>query len=540
MADVRAAGPARGGVADGGWRALFGAALGSTFEWYDFFLYALLAVHFSKLFFPRGSEASGLLFSLATFGAGFIVRPLGAVVFGAIGDRVGRKFTFIVTITLMGLSTAALGLVPSYATIGWWAPLALVTLRLIQGFSVGGEYGGAATYLGEYAPAGRRGARTGWLQMTVSCGQLGALLVIMVTEAAMGPQDFDAWGWRIPFFLSILLLILSVYIRMNLEESPVFRAIQQAHRVSKAPLSEALGNADNLRRILAAFILCAGQGVLAYTGALYPVFFLGGALKLDQGTVDLVVAASILLGLPFQPLFGWLSDRIGRKWLMLAACLIASFCYIPAFKALVHFGNPALEAFQARTAITVASDSCRFRLFVTPTTALSTCDKVKNFLNHQGLNYATVAGEPGIEVATVIGGTRIEGFDPAKFGGALARAGYPAKPDPAGVNMPMIVLVLVFLSSLGAMIFGPLAAFLVEQFPPRIRYTSVGIAYNFGTGWFGGMTPFVVSALALARGNIYGGLWAPTLFSLAVFVLGGILIRPGLTAGVVATAEAAE
>ncbi|WP_158912604.1 MFS transporter [Caulobacter sp. S45] len=509
----------------GGWRALVGAALGSAFEWYDFFLYALLAVHFSALFFPRGSEASGLLFSLATFGAGFIVRPIGALVFGPLGDKVGRKFTFLITISLMGLSTAALGFVPTFAQIGWWAPALLVTLRLIQGLSVGGEYGGAATYVGEYAPESRRGARTGWLQMTVTGGQLIALAVIMACEHAIGPKAFDAWGWRLPFLLSIILLALSVWIRLGLEESPVFRAIQQAKRTSHSPLAESLGDPANLRRILAALILCAGQGVLGYTGALYPVFFLTGALRMEPSAVDVLVAVSILVSLPFQPFFGWLSDRFSRKWIMLTACLLAAVFYLPAFKALVHFGNPALETFQASTQITVASDTCRFRLFVTPATKLSTCDKAKNFLNKAGLNYASVPSQAGAEVLTTIAGQRLAGFEPAQFAKALAKAGYPAKPDPARVNVVMIELVLIGLAVLSAMVFGPLAAFLVEQFPPRIRYTSIGVAYNFGTGWFGGMTPFVVSALALRAGDIYGGLWAPAAFALTVFVLGALLIR---------------
>lgn len=513
------------GRADYERKAMIGAVLGTIFEWYDFFLYALLAIYFAALFFPPGNETAGLLFALATFGAGFIVRPLGALLFGSLGDRVGRKFSFLITVSLMGVATAAVGILPTFASIGWAAPILLLSLRLLQGLSVGGEYGGAVTYIAEHVSDKQRGYKTSWLQTTTTGGQLLALGVILGCQALMSKEDFATWGWRIPFLLSIVLLAVSLYIRFGLEESPAFRALKEARKTSTSPIRESFGSLKNLRAILLSIIICAGQGVIGYTGVLYPLYFLINVLKFDPLTANLLMAVAIFVAIPVLVIAGKLSDVWGRKWIMVGTCLLAALTYMPIFQGLVHFGNPTLERFQATTPITVMSNNCEFRLFVTPQTKLSNCDRVKNFLNKAGLSYAAAPGNGNDEVLTKIGTAEVKGFDAEALTRTLGSLGYVQKVDSASMNMPVVVLLLIILTSYGSLIYGPLAAFLVEQFPTRIRNTSVAVSYNFGTGWFGGMTPFIASALALSSGDIFGGLWYPIILTAVVFVIGGLFIR---------------
>ncbi len=520
--DVNVAGASR---ADYGRKAMIGAMLGTIFEWYDFFLYALLAIYFSALFFPPGNETAGLLFALATFGAGFIVRPLGALLFGSLGDRIGRKFSFLITVSLMGLATAAVGILPTFASIGWAAPILLLSFRLLQGLSVGGEYGGAVTFVAEHVSDKQRGYRTSWLQTTTTGGQLLALGVILGCQALMSKEDFAVWGWRIPFLLSIVLLAVSLYIRFGLEESPAFRALKEAKKTSASPIRESFGSLDNVKGIFLSIIICAAQGVIGYTGVLYPLYFLINVLKFDPLTANLLMAAAIFVAIPVLVFAGKFSDIWGRKWIMVGTCLLAALTYMPIFQGLVHFGNPTLERFQATTPIAVLSDNCEFRLFVTPQTKLSSCDRVKNFLNKTGLSYTSAAGNGNDEVVTKIGTTVVKGFEPDALMRTLVASGYAPKMDSANINMTVVLVLLIILTSYGSLIYGPLAAFLVERFPTRIRNTSVAVSYNFGTGWFGGMTPFIASALALSSGNIFGGLWYPIILTGVVFVIGALFIR---------------
>ncbi|HSN90849.1 MAG TPA: MFS transporter [Anaeromyxobacteraceae bacterium] len=505
------------------------SSVGTVFEWYDFYLYATLAPFFAALFFPKGNETAALLSAFATYAAGFLVRPFGALVFGRIGDLIGRKYTFLVTILVMGLSTFLVGLLPTFEAIGWAAPIILVTLRLMQGLALGGEYGGAATYVAEHSGHDRRGYNTSWIQTTATVGFFMALLVIGICRIQMAKETFTTWGWRIPFWVSIILLAFSVYIRLKLHESPIFKKIKEEGKTSKAPLTDAfLRYPNNKYALLALLGATAGQGVVWYTGQFYALFFMQITLRLDFLTTYILVGASLLLGTPFFIFFGWLSDKIGRLKIILAGCLIAAVTYMPMFKALTHYVNPALEEFQARTPISVTADptSCNFHLFVGPWSKFTDCDRAKDFLTKQGLSFETVDGAAGSAPLTKIGATEIAGWNEAAVKAALEQQGYPMKgADTSRINYAMTLLILFLFLIYVTMVYGPIAAFLVELFPTRIRYTSMSLPYHIGNGWFGGMLPLTATAMVAAKGNIYYGLWYPIVVSLMTLVIGAIFLR---------------
>jgi MFS family permease len=504
-------------------RVVFASSLGTVFEWFDFYLYGTLAVFFGTLFFPPGNETAAFLASLATFGAGFAVRPLGALVFGRIGDLVGRKYTFLITIVVMGSATALVGVLPTYAQIGIWAPVLLVTLRLAQGLALGGEYGGAATYVAEHAPHGRRGLYTSWIQTTATLGFFLSLAVILGCRLVFGDDDFKNWGWRVPFLFSVILLAISVYIRLRLEESPVFMELKAEGRHSRAPLTESFGQWTNLKVVmLALFGATAGQGVVWYTGQFYALFFLQNTLKLDFKLAYMLIAVALVIGTPFFIVFGKLSDRVGRKPIMVAGCLLAALTYVPIFNGLSHYANPALADFQERAAISVAARECHFNIFAKPSTP---CDRARDFLTKAGLSYESVNYGGRYDVVTTIAGRTLHGFDEAAYREALVESGYPAAADPARVNRPMTVLLLVILMIYVTMVYGPIAAFLVELFPTRIRYSSMSLPYHIGNGWFGGFLPFLAAALVVKSGNIYYGLWYPIAVAALTGIVGFLFIR---------------
>ncbi|HEX4439531.1 MAG TPA: MFS transporter [Thermoanaerobaculia bacterium] len=507
-------------------RVIFASSLGTVFEWYDFYLYATLAPFFAALFFPPGNATAALLSSFVAYAAGFLVRPFGALVFGRIGDLVGRKYTFLVTIVVMGASTAAVGLLPTYAKIGFAAPILLVLLRLLQGLALGGEYGGAATYVAEHAPHDKRGYDTSWIQTTATLGLLLALIVIGVCRGKMDPDTFKSWGWRIPFLVSIILLAFSVYIRLKLQESPVFRAMKAQGKGSKAPLTDSFANWPNAKIVLLAlFGATAGQGVVWYAGQFYALFFLTLYLKVDYLTAYILIGISLIIGTPFFVVFGSLSDRIGRKWIIMAGCLIAALTYIPLFKAMTHNVNPALEKYAASTPITVAASDCRMHIFPTPKTVFSDCDKAKDFLTKSGLSFQALPEVAGETVVTKIGPVELKGYKEDAYKAALKTTGYPDKIDKSAINWPMTILILVILVIYVTMVYGPIAAFLVEMFPTRIRYTSMSLPYHIGNGWFGGMLPLLATAIVASRGNIYAGLWYPIIVALMSFVIGALFLR---------------
>jgi len=514
-------------------RVIFASSLGTVFEWYDFYLYATLAPFFAALFFPKGNDTAALLSAFATYAAGFLVRPFGALVFGRIGDLVGRKYTFLVTIVVMGFSTFLVGLLPTFQTIGWLAPILLVSLRLLQGLALGGEYGGAATYVAEHAPQNQRGYDTSWIQTTATLGFFLALLVIYLCRFTgwMTATDFATWGWRIPFLVSLVLLIFSVYIRLKLNESPVFQRMKAEGKGSKAPLRDSFLKYPNNKYVLLALLgATAGQGVVWYTGQFIALFFLLITLKLDGATTYMLIAIALLIGTPFFVVFGALSDKIGRLKIILAGCLIAALTYFPLFKALTHYVNPALEAYQAAEPISVAAKDCQFHMFVGPWSTFSDCDKTADFLTKAGLSFTSTDLPAGStdNVVTKIGNTELRGWDEAKYSAALKAGGYPASADKSKVNYPMTLLILVIMMIYVTMVYGPIAAFLVELFPTRIRYTSMSLPYHIGNGWFGGMLPLLVTAMAAANGNIYYGLWYPIIVALMTFVVGLIFLRDNM------------
>jgi hypothetical protein len=507
-------------------RVIFASSLGTVFEWYDFYLYATLAPFFAALFFPKGNDTAALLSSFATYAAGFLVRPFGALVFGRIGDLVGRKYTFLVTIVVMGGATFAVGLLPTFATIGWLAPVILVTLRLLQGLALGGEYGGAATYVAEHAPENRRGADTSWIQTTATLGFFLALAVILVCRINMSKEAFAQWGWRIPFGLSLVLLLFSVYIRLKLEESPVFKKIKAEGKTSKAPLTESFGNWKNGKIVLLALLgATAGQGVVWYTGQFYALFFLTISLKLDFQTAYIMIAISLLIATPFFVVFGRLSDRIGRKNIIMAGCLLGAVLYFPLFKGLTHFVNPELEAATDKTPISVAASDCNFHVFVGPWSKFSDCDKAKDFLTKAGISFTSLPGIEGEKVVAKIGDTEIKGWDEPKYKAAVKAAGFPATANPAKINYVAAEAILILLVLLVTMVYGPIAAFLVELFPANIRYTSMSLPYHIGNGWFGGMLPLLATAMVAASGNIYYGLWYPVVVAAMTLVIGTLFLR---------------
>jgi MFS family permease len=508
-------------------RVIFASSLGTVFEWYDFYLYATLAPFFAALFFPKGNDTAALLAAFATYAAGFLVRPFGAIVFGRLGDLVGRKHTFLLTIVIMGISTFGVGLLPTYESIGILAPIILVSLRLLQGLALGGEYGGAATYVAEHAPDGKRGAATSWIQTTATIGFFLSLFVIGACRFLMAPETFTSWGWRVPFLVSLILLIVSVYIRLKLEESPVFVRMKAQGKGSKAPLRESFLHYPNNKYVmLALFGATAGQGVVWYTGQFYALFFLTIFLKLDYLTAYALVGVSLLVGTPFFVIFGKLSDRIGRLKIILGGCLIAALTYFPLFKGLTHAVNPALEEYNARTPITVAATDCNFHVFITAKTHNSDCDKVKDFLTTKsGLSFQSVPAVAGQTVVTRIGAVELNGWDEAKYKDALAQTGYPATIDKSRINYFMAGLILFIMVLYVTMVYGPIAAFLVELFPTKIRYTSMSLPYHIGNGWFGGMLPLLATAMVAKAGNIYYGLWYPIVVALLTVIVGTIFLR---------------
>jgi len=507
-------------------RVIFASSLGTVFEWYDFYLYATLAPFFAALFFPKGNDTAALLSSFATYAAGFLVRPFGALVFGRVGDIVGRKYTFLVTITVMGGATFLVGLLPTFDRIGWLAPVLLVTLRLLQGLALGGEYGGAATYVAEHAAENRRGYDTSWIQTTATLGFFLALIVIMACRVNIPKDDFSQWGWRIPFLLSLFLLIFSIYIRLKLEESPVFKKIKSEGATSKAPLTESFANWNNGKIVLLALLgATAGQGVVWYSGQFYALFFLQITLKLDYHLAYTLIAISLIIGTPFFIFFGWLSDKIGRKNIIMAGCLLAVLTYFPLFKGLTHYVNPDLEAAAAKTSISVAASDCHFHIFVGPWSKFTECDKAKDFLTKQGISFTSLPGVEGEKVVTKVGDVELKGWDENAYKEALKAAGFPAKADTSKVNWFMTEVILVILVIYVTMVYGPIAAFLVELFPAKIRYTSMSLPYHIGNGWFGGMLPLLATAMVAASGDIYYGLWYPIVVAAMTFIVGVTFLR---------------
>ena len=509
-------------------KVIFASSLGTVFEWYDFYLYATLAPFFAALFFPPGNETAALLSAFATYAAGFLVRPFGALVFGRIGDLVGRKYTFLITIVVMGGATFAVGLLPTFATIGWLAPLLLVSLRLLQGLALGGEYGGAATYVAEHAANNQRGYATSWIQTTATLGFFLSLLVIGLARGNIEPKAFAEWGWRVPFLISLILLIFSIYIRLKLNESPVFQRMKAEGRGSSQPLTDSFLKYPNNKYVLLALLgATAGQGVVWYTGQFYALFFLTITLKVDYVTAYTLIAISLLIGTPLFIFFGWLSDRIGRLKIILAGCLIAAITYFPLFGALTHYVNPALEEFQAKNPVVVSTDTaaCNFHIFVGPWSTFTECDRAKDFLTKAGLSFKTehVAGQKGVSVS--IGQAKVEGWDAAKWNAALASAGYPTTADKSKINYFMAELILVIMVVYVTMVYGPIAAFLVELFPTRIRYTSMSLPYHIGNGWFGGMLPLLATALVAWSGDIYYGLWYPIGIAVMTLVVGSLFLQ---------------
>jgi MFS family permease len=529
-------------------KVIFASSLGTVFEWYDFYLYGSLAPIIAKQFFI-GEPTTTFIFALLAFAAGFIVRPFGAIVFGRLGDMVGRKYTFLITILIMGASTFIVGLLPGYAAIGIAAPIILVGLRILQGLALGGEYGGAATYVAEHAPEGKRGAFTAWIQTTATLGLFLSLLVILGTRTAVGEEAFNAWAWRVPFLVSVLLLGISVWIRMSMNESPAFAKMKAEGKTSKAPLSEAFGQWRNMKVVILALIgLTMGQAVVWYTGQFYSLFFMTQVLKIDGASANIMTAIALALATPFFIFFGMLSDRIGRKWIILGGCVIAAATYFPLFNALTHYGNPQLEAALKNSPVVVYADpaSCHFQFNPTNTKKFpSSCDIATGMLSNASVNYTTQDAPAGSVAKIKVGEKEISSFNAVmtpdglnfdkqskdteaalkkEVGGVIKAAGYPAKADDAQMNKPMVVLILFILVLYVTMVYGPIAAMLVEMFPTRIRYTSMSLPYHIGNGWFGGLLPTISFALVAFKGDIYYGLWYPIIIALITAVIGALFV----------------
>jgi len=544
-------------------RVILASSLGTVFEWYDFYLYGLLATVISAQFFSGVNETTGFIFALAAFAAGFAVRPFGALVFGRLGDIVGRKYTFLVTMGLMGFATFTVGILPNYASIGVAAPIMLVLLRLLQGLALGGEYGGAAPYVAEHAPNNKRGLYTSFIQTTATLGLFAALLVVIGTRTLIGEEAFKDWGWRVPFLISVILLGVSLWIRMQLQESPVFQKMKEEGTASKAPISEAFGNWRNGRVVLIAlFGAVAGQAVVWYTGQFYALFFLEKMLLVDGATANILIAIALAIGTPFFIFFGWLSDKIGRKWIILAGCGLAAMTYFPAFNALSNVANPAMAkaSVTAPVSVTANENDCSLQFDPIGRNKFDSksCDIAKSYLAKNAVSYSVVSAPAGTVASVRIGDKVITAPDPSKlvgeekalaikaFGGevmsSLQAAGYPVKDNPAAakdekapkkilfadpeqINKPLVVAVLTYLVLLVTMVYGPIAALLVELFPTRIRYTSMSLPYHIGNGWFGGFLPTTAFAMVAATGDIYYGLWYPIVVA-ALTVIAGLLFLP--------------
>ncbi|CAM8633032.1 proline/glycine betaine transporter [Comamonadaceae bacterium] len=561
-------------------KVIFASSLGTVFEWYDFYLYGSLAAIIAKQFFSGLDEGSAFIFALLAFAAGFIVRPFGALVFGRLGDMIGRKYTFLVTILIMGLSTFIVGLLPNYAAIGVAAPVILIVLRLLQGLALGGEYGGAATYVAEHAPMGKRGAYTAWIQTTATLGLFLSLMVILGTRTAIGEEAFADWGWRVPFLVSVIMLGISVYIRLSMNESPAFTKMKAEGKTSKAPLSESFGQWKNLKIvILALFGLVMGQAVIWYSGQFYALFFLTQALKVDGPTANIMVAISLIIGTPFFIVFGSLSDKFGRKPIILAGCLLGALTYFPVFEALTKAANPDLYAAQQSAKVTVTADpaECSFQFNPTGTKKFSTsCDIAKQRLAGASVSYENIAAPAGTPAVIKVGETvvnvkyspeeiaaakakaeaklaEVSAANPvdekavaaakksvadlsnektagttllaANLGAALKAANYPAKADMAKFDKVKVVIILTYLVLLVTMVYGPIAAMLVEMFPTRIRYTSMSLPYHIGNGWFGGLMPTTAFAIVAQTGNMYNGLWYPVIIASVTVVIGALFIK---------------
>ncbi len=561
-------------------KVIFASSLGTVFEWYDFYLYGSLAAIIAKQFFSGLDEGSAFIFALLAFAAGFIVRPFGAIFFGRLGDMIGRKYTFLVTILIMGLSTFVVGILPNYASIGAAAPVILIALRLLQGLALGGEYGGAATYVAEHAPQGKRGAYTAWIQTTATLGLFLSLMVILGTRMAIGEEAFADWGWRVPFIVSIALLAVSVYIRLSMNESPAFVKMKAEGKTSKAPLTEAFGQWKNLKIVILALVgLTAGQAVVWYSGQFYALFFLTQALKVDGPTANIMVAVSLIIGTPFFILFGAWSDKIGRKPIILAGCFLAAVTYFPVFEALTKAANPDLYAAQANAKVVVTADPAECSFQFNPTGIkkfTSSCDVAKQSLAGASVSYSNEVAPAGTPATIKVGETMVNvkysaediaagkakaeeklaalnAAEPkdakaieaatksvkdlsgektagpallaANLGAALKAAGYPAKADMAKFDKTMVIIILTYLVILVTMVYGPIAAMLVEMFPTRIRYTSMSLPYHIGNGWFGGLLPTTAFAIVAQTGNMYNGLWYPIIIAGATVVIGGLFIK---------------
>ena len=524
-------------------KVIFASSLGTVFEWYDFYLYGSLAAIIAKQFFSALNPTSGFIFALLAFAAGFAVRPFGALVFGRLGDMIGRKYTFLVTIVIMGVSTFLVGVLPSYASIGIAAPVILISLRLLQGLALGGEYGGAATYVAEHAPQGKRGLYTSFIQTTATLGLFLSLLVILGCRYFLGSEAFEAWGWRIPFLVSFALLLVSVWIRLQLAESPLFQEMKDQGKTSKAPITESFFSKNGKIALLALLGATAGQAVVWYAGQFYALFFLTQTLKVEAASANLMIAAGLLIGTPFFIFFGWLSDKIGRKPIIMAGCLIAALTYFPIFKALTHYANPAIETAAQTSPVVVTADpaTCSFQFNPVGTSKFTTsCDIAKSALAKGGVPYTNAAAPAGTVASVTVGDTVVSAFDGngqdpdalkasgdafnASLKGALTTAGYPEKADPARINKPMVITLLAILVIYVTMVYGPIAAWLVELFPTRIRYTSMSLPYHIGNGWFGGFLPTIAFALVAASGNIYQGLWYPIVIAAMTLVIGTLFL----------------
>ncbi len=524
---------------------IFASSLGTVFEWYDFYLYGSLAAIIAKQFFSAVNPTASYIFALLAFAAGFAVRPFGAIIFGRIGDLVGRKYTFLITIFIMGLSTFVVGLLPNYETIGIAAPVILIGLRLLQGLALGGEYGGAATYVAEHAISSRRGYATSWIQTTATLGLFLSLLVILGARTYLGEEVFADWGWRVPFLISLLLLIISLYIRMRLSESPTFQQMKAEGKGSKAPLTESFARWPNLKLVLLALLgLTAGQAVVWYTGQFYALFFLTQILKVEAATANILIAISLAIATPFFIVFGALSDRIGRKRIIMVGCALAALTYFPIFKQITHFTNPALEMAQENAPVTIVADpaTCKFQFNPVGTAKfLTSCDIAKSFLAKNAVNYANESAPAGTVAQIRIGSTTVDSFEGVGLSAedmkartdtftkaatdAIRAAGYPEKADPSAMNKPMIVVLLTILVLYVTMVYGPIAAMLVELFPTRIRYTSMSLPYHIGNGWFGGFLPAISFAMVAAEGNIYYGLWYPIIVATMTAVIGTLFLH---------------